>query len=375
MKTIKKNISNSVKRNVFIAIVICLMMVSGLISAVQIYAAPAVTLTVDKASVLIDETFVLTVKVSDSAKSLGSVEGNLVYDKSIIEFVSGENASPDNFTLWATADGKKDFTVKITFKAKKAGNVSIKVATTELTTWEDENLPNVSGTRAVTVRTVSTNADLKSLTVNTGTLSPKFAAATTSYTVNLANNVKSITVTAASADSKAKISGAGKYDLKAGETRTINVIVTAENGTTKKTYKIVVKVAVATPIPVTSMPGSTPVINTAPPAESPGSTTEPLAESDAPTEPLEETLPITSDEIVDSPSLSPMPTVDLTTSESQSLTPTSVEENTGKGVFSTKAAFIICAIGMFCVGLATGFIICYIMKFKRLKDTDGEDLP
>ena len=91
----------------------------------------------------------------------------------------------------------------------------------------------------------SSNANLSALTVNQGTLSPVFTASTTAYTVNVANSVSSITVSATKADVNATVTGAGEKQLNVGE-NIISVVVTAQDGATKKTYTITVNRA---PVP------------------------------------------------------------------------------------------------------------------------------
>ncbi len=85
----------------------------------------------------------------------------------------------------------------------------------------------------------NSNADLQSLSINPGTLTPAFNANTTSYTVNVADNISSITVSATPADGNAKVTGTGARTLNVGS-NTIPVTVTAENGVATKTYTIVV---------------------------------------------------------------------------------------------------------------------------------------
>ncbi|MGE5415672.1 MAG: stalk domain-containing protein [Acidobacteriota bacterium] len=93
----------------------------------------------------------------------------------------------------------------------------------------------------------SSNADLGGLSINQGTLSPSFAAATTNYTAAVDNSVTSINVTASVYESHAKItvngnaanSGQpyGPVALNLGDNQ-INVKVTAQNGIATKTYTI-----------------------------------------------------------------------------------------------------------------------------------------
>ncbi|MFD0676029.1 MULTISPECIES: cadherin-like beta sandwich domain-containing protein [unclassified Paenibacillus] len=94
----------------------------------------------------------------------------------------------------------------------------------------------------------SNNADLSSMALSNGSLSPAFASGTIAYTSIVGNGISSLTVTANVYDSKASmtvngnpvISGqaSGAINLNVGS-NTINVVVTAENGTTK-TYSVVV---------------------------------------------------------------------------------------------------------------------------------------
>lgn len=84
----------------------------------------------------------------------------------------------------------------------------------------------------------STDATLSSLSISAGTLSPAFDSATLSYTASVANNIDIITVNAVATDSAASVS-AGSTALAEGS-NTIEVVVTAEDGATTKTYTITV---------------------------------------------------------------------------------------------------------------------------------------
>lgn len=84
--------------------------------------------------------------------------------------------------------------------------------------------------------TRSKNYKLSSLSVDQGTLSPKFDAEVTSYKVSLPKDAAEITVSAKAEDSKAKVTGTGKKELKAGDNK-IQVTCTSEYGT-KQVYTI-----------------------------------------------------------------------------------------------------------------------------------------
>ena len=93
-------------------------------------------------------------------------------------------------------------------------------------------------TVTVNAKPLSSIATLSSLSVSAGTLTPTFDPETTSYTVTVTNSVSSITITATATDAKATVSGAGTKTLAVGA-NSFNIVVTAENGTTK-TYTVVV---------------------------------------------------------------------------------------------------------------------------------------
>ncbi|WP_138754471.1 InlB B-repeat-containing protein [Paenibacillus sinopodophylli] len=112
----------------------------------------------------------------------------------------------------------------------------------------------------------SNNANLIALSLSNGSLNPAFVSDTTSYTASLANGVSSLKVKPTAADSKAEVTVNGKavesgtaseaISLSVGR-NTITVAVTAQDGTTTRTYKLIVQRAAvsmvnsATPILVT----------------------------------------------------------------------------------------------------------------------------
>ncbi|MBC7839136.1 MAG: cadherin-like beta sandwich domain-containing protein, partial [Nitrospiraceae bacterium] len=90
------------------------------------------------------------------------------------------------------------------------------------------------------------NNNLRSLSVTPGPLVPVFAASTTSYTVNVASNVASVTVTAQPQDAGASVSINGQPTTSQsitlggpGSSTPISLVVTAPNGS-QKTYLVTV---------------------------------------------------------------------------------------------------------------------------------------
>jgi hypothetical protein len=125
-----------------------------------------------------------------------------------------------------------------------------------LYTMKIENFQDYSSNTMVTdtshsFTTIPNNdASLSDLTLSHGAaLSPAFAGGTTSYTASVANNVTSLTVTPTVHDANAtvKVNGtpvtsgtpSGNIALSVGP-NTINVVVTAQDGSTTGTYTIIV---------------------------------------------------------------------------------------------------------------------------------------
>ncbi len=123
---------------------------------------------------------------------------------------------------------------------------------------------NGSGTSTYTlnITVASSDANLSALSLNSGTLSPAFSSSTTSYTASVPFIVSSIRVTPTASQANATIqaklaagtfqtvaSGSESTNLNGGfvvGNNTINVFVTAQDGTTTKTYSVVVTRAAAT---------------------------------------------------------------------------------------------------------------------------------
>lgn len=84
----------------------------------------------------------------------------------------------------------------------------------------------------------SKDASLTNLTVSQGSLSPEFAKDTTEYTVVVKDTISTIRITPTAA-AGANVVGGGSKSLALGE-NDFELVVTAEDGKTKNTYKIVV---------------------------------------------------------------------------------------------------------------------------------------
>jgi hypothetical protein len=91
----------------------------------------------------------------------------------------------------------------------------------------------------------SNDANLMSLTATSGTLVPEFDPAVTDYSIELPDGSTQDTLTAV-AHPNASVTGGGPVDAPSVDT----IIVTADNGTTKKVYTVTITVAETPPPPI-----------------------------------------------------------------------------------------------------------------------------
>lgn len=190
-----------------------------------------------------------TVTVSGSVKAtkaMGAATVTLSYDPSALQYISGSsgtNGGSGSAIYAGYGDGtvkKVSFTMK--FKILKEG--SHKISGTVDAYNMDEAQLNVGSVQTTITGKVeeakSTNTKLKSLKVYPGTLSPAFSEGTKSYTLQVPEGTKEVTVSAVTKSSKATFYVTGTTNLKEG-TNYASVVVTAESGKTGKyTISIVV---------------------------------------------------------------------------------------------------------------------------------------
>jgi len=126
------------------------------------------------------------------------------------------------------------FTVSPSLEA--GTTVSVSANNVTLSDGKQDSAVGTCTYSAVLAAPLSSNADLASLTVSNGNLSPAFSPNVTTYNVSVPYSVTSLDLSAAAADSTAKVSITNP-SLSAASTTTVSVTVTAENGSSK-TYTI-----------------------------------------------------------------------------------------------------------------------------------------
>ncbi len=179
--------------------------------------------------------------------ALYGVEINASYNSSVLRLdsVSGISASDlqnsngtvkfidDNFS-----NGSSSSSYTLHFTAIAAGNSNVTVSAVG-SDGDSEFPASTSAAVKVVTPKPSSNANLSSIKLSSGSLSPAFNPNTTSYTATVKYSVDSITVTGSVADGGATYVGGGTFALNVGDnSRTLTV--TAADGS-KKSYTINIK--------------------------------------------------------------------------------------------------------------------------------------
>lgn len=201
-------------------------------------AAASTIIAFNKNSPKVGESVTVTVTVTGS-EAIYSAEYTVTYDPDVLEFESGTSASggAGSVKVAPAVSGEKKQSCTLTFTAIAAGSSPIRVSGAVYYMNTDDAV-GASATMTVSDASKSDNANLKSLSLSNGSLSPAFSASRTSYTATVANSVTQCKVYATASDSGAKVSVSGDSALKVGK-NTRTVTVTAPSGA-QKTYTITI---------------------------------------------------------------------------------------------------------------------------------------
>ncbi len=175
-------------------------------------------------------------------KGLSSTEGTVSYDKSVLRLdgVSGSTFnSKDNTFTDSKFNGENSTTASYTlnFIAIAAGETTVTVNITGK--GETEEFAAVNSA-VVKVVEPAPNADLGSLTVDGVELSPEFKPDVTEYSATVKYDVTNVNIRGSVSDGGATYIGGGAWSLDVGD-NTRAITVTAQDGTTKKTYTVNIK--------------------------------------------------------------------------------------------------------------------------------------
>lgn len=194
---------------------------------------------------------------SISGSTVNAVSGTVtVADSSCVTISSmtglnGTSTAGNDFIL-ASFSGISANTDMLSLSVKagsSACKTSIKISDIAIGFMNGDTLTPSDVTYEITVGNAapkSTDANLKGLVPSVGTLSPAFAAGTTSYSITVPAGTSSVSFTATANDSKATVTGT--TCSLTSDTTTCKITVTAEDGT-KKVYSVTVNRETSTPDP------------------------------------------------------------------------------------------------------------------------------
>lgn len=235
----------------FTAFILCLH-----VGVIDSKADASVTIALSSSSVSIGGGVTATISVSGSDISAYTIY--VSYDSSILQFNSASGSAQANGgggTLIISGTGAGS--VSASFTAIANGTASISTSGSEVYNINLEQIPISHAGASVTVATAgsngsengdsgddkpdntenaddgrSSNCNLASLQISPGTLEPAFSPSTTSYYVQVDEDVTSMVVSATTEDSNATTDVWGAGLIEPGE-NTVRITVTAENGAVK----------------------------------------------------------------------------------------------------------------------------------------------
>lgn len=237
------------KLNIKFSIIIAL--ISIIIPFSNVNAAPSTTISITgSSSVNINTDFSVDIEASapTGGGKIVTIGGSVnVADESCVKFVSLESLSDnDDFNnkkfSYQINKGTSNKVSIIRVKLRSQGTActtTVNATNVEISFDDGTELTQNLATKTINVSVPvpkSTDATLKNLVADKGTISPTFASATTSYTLNVPEGTAKVNFTATVNDSKATIQSGASCTLT-GETTNCNIVVKAESGATK-TYTV-----------------------------------------------------------------------------------------------------------------------------------------
>ena len=206
-------------------------------------SAASTAISLSSSSVTVGSKITVTVSLNADEEIMGGTI-QLTYNADVLKWVNtGGDVSGGAGSIRIFLDppaGSKKASCVLNFDTIKAGTSTIQIKECIAVDTNAVEKPITGSTVNVTVKdaTKSGDANLKTLRLDAGTLSPQFSKDVTSYTATIPYSVTECKVYTRTSDSSAQVAVEGSATMKVGE-NTRTVVVTAPNGTQKR-YKIVI---------------------------------------------------------------------------------------------------------------------------------------
>lgn len=223
-----------------IKIITILATVSVAVSCLVFTAsASSTTISFSSSKPSVNDSVTVTVTVNADENMYGT-SFSVNYNPDVLRFESGDNATGGAgvVNVVYSVSGKTKQSCPLKFTAIASGSCTVSVVNAMYASDNEIAVGGSSATLTVADAAKSDNANLKSLSLSAGTLSPKFSASKTSYTAKVAKNVTECKIFATAADSGAKVEVSGTSALNEGK-NVRTVTVTAPSGA-QKVYTITI---------------------------------------------------------------------------------------------------------------------------------------
>lgn len=195
-----------------------------------------IMVTLDRNSLNVGDSFNVKVTYQSNIES-GYLTWELSYDSSIVSREGSSGTIIETYWFDDQSDNTTNITKTYSFKAKAVGKANFSISATSYKLTPDANGDSMSilkiGASATIADVGSSDATLKELTVDGGTLVPAFSPNTTSYKVTVPYAVTTLYIFPKTNDSRATHTIEGDEFLNVG-TKTRTVVVIAQDGTVKK---------------------------------------------------------------------------------------------------------------------------------------------
>lgn len=226
--------------------------------SINVFAASAsINISASKSSANVGDIVTFTYTLHTNGDSIGIINNIDIGHSSNLAYVSGTESVGLNYEVTGNS---KSYSVK--YKVIGTGNATVNVKRSSIILLNSEQTVSPTGSKTISVGESSGNGkseqkkdvvksdnnNLKSLSINDGTIEPAFNKDVTNYTVTLKSNIEKITIVAVKEDSSASVVGDGEKEVSEGDNN-FDIIVTSQKGT-QKVYHLCVKVIDDNPIKV-----------------------------------------------------------------------------------------------------------------------------
>lgn len=247
------------KKTRFTAMLIVIVMTLILLPQIRSSSAQAASAMIEfvqsEETVSVSDTLTVVMTVN-SSEGIDAIDAYVSYDANMIEFKSGGkyvSGSSGLIHVLAEGLGGTDTMVKFSlqFTAIGAGNCAVNLSDVAKVKGVTEAMSTSSNRLSITIQgaagdngagstlpssitpSLSSDNKLKSLSISSGALDPKFDPEVTKYNLTVSNDVESLYFSYEASDTDAVVSFEGNEGLKDGK-NTVNVVVKAPNKDIKK---------------------------------------------------------------------------------------------------------------------------------------------